>query len=67
MKAIIVNSQNVKVKTITGTTNNNGYFWKIYNNYCNSKGYTTKIVDARYAGGLAWSNGIDVLQFKWIK
>ncbi|MDD4779230.1 MAG: hypothetical protein PHT02_01310 [Tissierellia bacterium] len=67
MKAVIVNQDGKHHKTITGTTNTNGYFYKQYNKYCNDKGYTQKIESSECTGSMAWSNGSDILIFNWIK
>jgi hypothetical protein len=61
------NTEGKKIKTITGTTNTNGYFYKQYNKYCNDKGYIQKIESAEYTGSMAWSNGSDILKFEWVK
>jgi hypothetical protein len=61
----VFNKDGKKVKTITGTTNINGYFWKQFNKYCNDKGYTQRIENSQYIGNLAWSNGADTLEFIW--
>ena len=59
-------SKNKKVKTITGTTNSNGYFWNQFNKYCKEKGYTIRIENNKYTGGLVWQNKEgNVLEFKW--
>jgi hypothetical protein len=66
LQAIIVNDEGKKVKTISGTTNNNGYFWNQFNKYCKSKGYT-EMVQGSFTGGVAWKNTDDkILQMKWL-
>jgi hypothetical protein len=52
-----------KVKTFTGTVMSTLY--KSYNDYCKSKGYTTQVItlDTQSFGGLAWSNGHEVITF----
>lgn len=66
MIAIVINSKGKKVKTISGTTNLNGYFYNTFNKYCKEKGYNQLLQDSKYTGGCAWSNGNDILEFIWI-
>ncbi len=69
MKAIITNSAGKKVKTISGSTNINGYFWVQFNKYCKEKGYNKEIESTQYHGGMAWGNKdqTDILQLIWIE
>ncbi|WP_252241621.1 hypothetical protein [Clostridium sp. ZBS18] len=66
LQSIIINNEGKKVKTITGTTNINGYFWDKFNKYCKSKGYT-ELIQGDFEGGMAWRNKENkILQMEWL-
>jgi hypothetical protein len=67
LQAIIVNNKGKKVKTITGTTNTNGYFWNQFNKYAKNKGYTKMITGNDYTVNVAWVNDKnEILKFEWV-
>jgi len=68
LKAIVYSQQKEKkVKTVSGNSNLNGYFWKQFNEYCKGKGYTKIIENNQYVGNVAWMHPEtkDILEFIW--